>query len=94
MEQNKQITSLLIMDMQTSIRNRLADNKTLISNVAKTITHARTKKIPVIYVVVGFRPGAPEISAINKGFSANKNIMSANMEEWMKIHPNVLPLKG
>ncbi len=92
MEQNTQDTSLLIMDMQTAIVNRLPDSKELLSKVAKAIDHARDKKIPVIYVVVGFRKGAPEISSNNKGFSANKNIMSANMEEWMKIHPLVQPL--
>ncbi len=93
MEQNTQNTALLIMDMQTAIVNRLPDSKALIGNVAKAIAHARDKKISVIYVVVGFRKGAPEISANNKGFTANKNIMSgANMEEWMKIHPLILPL--
>jgi nicotinamidase-related amidase len=93
MEQNTQDTALLIMDMQTAIIGRLPDSKELISNVAKAIAHTRDKKIPVIYVVVGFRKGAPEISANNKGFTANKNIMSgANMEEWMKIHPLILPL--
>ncbi len=93
MEQNIQDTALLIMDMQTAIVNRLPDSKELVSNVVKAIAHARDKKIPVIYVVIGFRQGAPEISANNKGFSTNKNIMSANMEEWMKIHPFIQPLK-
>ncbi len=92
MEQNNQNTALLVMDMQTAIVNRLPDSKLLISNVAKAIVHARNKKIPIIFVVVGFRQGAPEISPNNKGFSANKNIMFANMEEWIKIHPDILPL--
>jgi nicotinamidase-related amidase len=93
MEQNTQNTALLIMDMQTGIVNRLSDSKGLLSNVVSAIDYARDKKIPVIYVVVGFRQGAPEISANNKGFTANKNIMSgANMEEWMKIHPLIQPL--
>jgi nicotinamidase-related amidase len=93
MELNNQDTALLIMDMQTAIVGRLTDTKGLISNVANAIAHARDKKIPVIYVVVGFRKGAPEISANNKGFSTNKNIMSANIEEWIKIHPQILPLE-
>jgi len=94
MERNTQDTALLIMDMQAAIVGRLTDSKALIGNVAKGIAYTRNKKIPVIYVVVGFRQGAPEISTNNKGFSANKNIMSANMEEWMKIHPDILPLTG
>jgi nicotinamidase-related amidase len=92
MEQNTQDAALLVMDMQTAIVNRLPDSKAFVSNVAKALAHARDKKIPVIYVVVGFRKGAPEISANNKGFSTNKNIMSANMEEWIKVHPQILPL--
>jgi nicotinamidase-related amidase len=92
MKQNNQDTALLIMDMQTAIVGRLTDSKALIGNVAKAIAYARNKKIPVIYVIVGFRHGAPEISANNKGFTANKNIMSGvNMEEWMKIHPLIQP---
>ena len=90
MERNTQDTALLIMDMQAALVGRLTDSKALIGNVAKAIAYTRNKKIPVIYVVVGFRQGAPEISANNKGFSANKNIMSANMEEWMKIQHLIL----
>jgi nicotinamidase-related amidase len=89
MEQN---TALLIMDMQSSILSRLPDTKTLIENSIKAIAHARKKNIPVIYVVVGFRQGAPEISTNNKGFVSSKAIIGqANMEEWIKIHPDVAP---
>jgi nicotinamidase-related amidase len=93
MEQTKQNSALLVMDMQSTILGRLSDTSTLLNNVKKAITNAREKKIPVIYVVVGFRQGAPEISAKNKGFTAYKNTMvSANMEDMMKIHPDLHPL--
>ena len=93
MEQNKQNSALLIMDMQSSILGRLPDISVLLSNVKNAITSAREKKIPVIYVVVGFRQGAPEISMNNKSFSANKNLLtSGNTEEMIKVHPDIAPL--
>jgi nicotinamidase-related amidase len=65
------------------------------ANVAKAITHARANKIPVIYVVVGFRPGMPEISMNNKGFCATKErLYGIGMDEWMKIDPSVNILPG
>jgi nicotinamidase-related amidase len=86
-------TALLVMDMQSAILGNIPDPKGLLKNAVKAIAHARSKKIPVIYVVVGFRPGMPEISANNKGFSASKErLASVSMEEWIKIHPDVAPL--
>ncbi len=96
MEPNKQNnTALLVMDMQTTILGMLPEVKDFTGKVAKAITNARTKNIPVIYVVVGFRPGTPEISMNNKGFAARKESMAkANMDEWMKIDTSVAPLPG
>jgi nicotinamidase-related amidase len=86
-------TALLVMDMQTAILGHVPDPEGLLKNMVKAIAHARSKKIPVIYVVVGFRPGMPEISANNKGFSASKErLASVSMEEWIKIHSDVAPL--
>lgn len=90
MEQTK--TALLVMDMQTSILSSLPDSSLLIANVQKAISAARRQRIPIIYVVVGFRPGMPEINTRNKGFSAAKERMaSVNMQQWMTIHPELLP---
>jgi nicotinamidase-related amidase len=95
MEQNKQNTALLVMDMQSEILGRFPDSTALINNVSKAISSAHGKKMPVIYVVVGFRSGAPEISANNKGFSAIKEKMTTtNVEDFMKIHPLVAPKAG
>jgi nicotinamidase-related amidase len=95
MEQNKQNSALLVMDMQSSILSRLPETSVLLSHVKKAIANAREKNIPVIYVVVGFRPGAPEISTNNKGFSANKSMLtSGNMEDMIKVHPDISPLPG
>ncbi|HEY2581767.1 MAG TPA: isochorismatase family cysteine hydrolase [Mucilaginibacter sp.] len=95
MEQNTQNTALLVMDMQAGTLGSLPDASAFISNVNKAIATARNKKIPVIYVVVGFRPGFPEISMSNKGFSAAKErFASVNMNDFMKIHPDLKPEQG
>jgi nicotinamidase-related amidase len=93
MEQNNQTRALLVMDMQASILSRLPETSSLLSHVKRAIATARDQKIPVIYVVVGFRQGAPEISMKNKSFSANKNMMtSLSMEEMIKVHPELILL--
>jgi nicotinamidase-related amidase len=89
MEQNKHTTALLVMDMQSWILSRIPDATKVISNVSRAIAKARNNGIPVIYVVVGYRKGAPELNSNNK----NKEVIAAaNMEEMIKIHPDVLPL--
>jgi nicotinamidase-related amidase len=92
MEPNTQNTALLVMDMQVAILGMLPDPATILGNVAKAIANARDKKIPVIYVVVGFRPGAPEINMNNKGFAASKErFAGVSSDEFIKIHPDVSP---
>jgi nicotinamidase-related amidase len=90
-----QNTALLVMDMQTGVLTNFPGVETLVNNVAKAISHARDKKIPVIYVTVGFRPGGPEISLNNKMFAASKERManvSANVNDFMKVYPGLTPL--
>lgn len=90
-----QNTALLVMDMQTNFLGLFPDTKPLLSHVAKAIANAREKKIPVIYVVVGFRQGMPEISMYNKSFAAHKErFASVNMDELIKIHPDMAPQAG
>jgi nicotinamidase-related amidase len=95
MEQNTNNAALLVMDMQAGIVPNLPNPGEIIANVNKAITVAREKKITVIYVVVGFRQGMPEVSMNNKGFAASKSKLSAaNVEEFMKIHPDITPMAG
>jgi len=96
MEQNTSNTALLVMDMQTGILAMLPDATTVIKNVAKAITTARNNNIPVIYIVVGFRNGTPEISErSSKSFFAGKaHFSTVNMDEFMKVHPDLSPLNG
>lgn len=95
MEQHVPNAALLVMDMQIGILTNLPDAKTIIDRVAHAIETARMKKLPVLYVTVGFRPGMPEINPNNKGFSANRERFShVNMETFMRIDPALAPLSG
>jgi nicotinamidase-related amidase len=87
MEQN---TALLVMDMQTGILGGYPQFAPLVNKVNQAIAIARKKNIPVIFVVVGFRQGAPEISPNNKGFSSRKDgLAGINMDEFMTVDPNL-----
>src|ERR1035437_2017309 len=88
-----QNTALRVMDMQAGITRSQPAGSEIIGNVAKTIAHARANNIPMIFVIVGFRAGLPEVSPNNKSFSASKARMRAgNMDEFMKIDEAVAPL--
>jgi nicotinamidase-related amidase len=84
--------SLLVMDMQAGIIGMLPNATDLLPKVAQAIASARENKIPVIYVTVGFRQGAPEVSTNNKGVAAAKErLASVNMHEFTKVHPHLAP---
>jgi nicotinamidase-related amidase len=94
MEQTTQDIALLVMDMQDGILAMLPESAAILGNVAEAIAHARSKNIPVIYVVVGFRQGAPEINPNNKGFAAGKaHFGNMDMAAFMKVHDDLKPLE-
>jgi nicotinamidase-related amidase len=95
MESNHQKTALLVMDMQTGILGMFPNAGDLSQKVAEAIAHARARKMPVLFVSVGFRPGMPEVSENNKGFMVSKGRLAhVNIDEWMKIDAAVEPLPG
>jgi nicotinamidase-related amidase len=61
-------SALLVMDVQQSIVDRFAGDQQYLPRLAGAIGAARQAGIRVIYVVVGFRPGFPEVSPRNKAF--------------------------
>ena len=65
-------SALLVMDFQPDIVANFpaAD---AIANTKKVLAAARAAGMPIAFVVVGFRPGHPEVSANNKGFAAAKS---------------------
>jgi nicotinamidase-related amidase len=92
MVQQKTDTALLVMDMQEVLINSLPGSEQLVSNVAKAIKHARETGIPVIYGVVAFREGFPEVSPEHKAFSQIKTRMQGSSPEaMMKIVPALAP---
>jgi len=95
METNTANTALLVMDMQAAIVGNLPDPAPVKNNVAKAIAHARSNKIPVIYVVLGFREGTPEISASNRMFtSIRERFAGIRMSDLSKVDPSVEPQEG
>jgi nicotinamidase-related amidase len=92
MDQN---TALLVMDVQEAAMKMLKDGQAFIHSITKAIQTARSNKIPVIYVVIGFRKGYPEVSSNNKSFVRLKNgTMNFDMEEGGRIHASVAPQSG
>ena len=69
-------TALLIMDYQNDIVGSVSagERTGLLHRASSVLAATRKAGIPVVYVVVSFRPGHPEISARNKSFSAMKSI--------------------
>jgi nicotinamidase-related amidase len=64
-------SAVLVMDFQSQIVAMLGDRAAgLLAQAHAVIARARSAKVPVIYVVVGFRPGYPEVSSRNLSFSA------------------------
>jgi len=86
-------TAVLIMDYQNAIVDNYSGGDTeLLPRAAKVLSSARQANIPVIYVVIGFRPGYPEISNDNKSFSAlRESGRFAFGDTASHIHPDVAP---
>ncbi len=96
-------TALLVMDVQRGIVARFADTEAsadtngprYLERLSMATKAARAAGIPVIYVVIGFRAGHPEISQRNKTFSA---IVAAggfaHDDPATEIHPQVAPRSG
>jgi nicotinamidase-related amidase len=63
-------TALLVMDFQADIVGRLGDKLApVLDRAAGVVSAARKAGVPIVYVVVGFRPGYPEINPRNAAFS-------------------------
>ncbi len=65
-------SALLVMDIQPGILDRAPDSAALLARATEAVRAARSQGVPVIHVVVGFRPGLPEISAHNQSFGGLK----------------------
>jgi nicotinamidase-related amidase len=86
-------SALLVMDFQTMIVEGFAtDAKGLLARTAGLLDAARAAGVMIVYVVVGFRPGYPEISPQNQmfgGLKASGRFVAGG--EGTAIHPAVAP---
>jgi nicotinamidase-related amidase len=86
-------TALLVMDVQQVVVERYPDAGYLPR--LRTLTQAvREAGIPVIYAVIAFRPGGPEISPHNKMFGALAGRVGAAGDPSTEVHPDVAPQTG
>jgi nicotinamidase-related amidase len=82
------------MDVQRALVARFDDGSYL-TRLRGAIDTARAAGVPVIYVVVGFRLGHPEVSKRNKSFSAVAGSgRFAAGDEGAEIQPEVAPQDG
>jgi nicotinamidase-related amidase len=88
-------TVLLVMDVQRGIVERFSGDTGYLPRLSAAVTAARAAGVPVVYVVVGFRPGYPEVSASNKSFSTiAANGRFGDGDPATEIHPAVAPAAG
>jgi nicotinamidase-related amidase len=90
-------SALLVMDYQIDTLEKFmspADSTEVLSVLPKLLAAARSADMLVIYVVVSFRPGYPEINPRNPIFSgiAKSGLFQAG-SPGTQIHPAVAPIE-
>lgn len=89
-------SALLVMDFQTFVVDMIpTDKEALLARTASLLEGARTAGMKVIYVVVAFRPGYPEVSPRNQSFAPIRE--SGRMIEGSpgtEIHAALAPRPG
>lgn len=87
--------AVLLMDYQPTILGNIADAPAMIGRAASVLAAARARKLPVVYIMVGFRPGYPEVNDRNPMFSGIKNAGRLLLEDsGTQIHEAVAPQAG
>jgi nicotinamidase-related amidase len=89
-------SALLVMDFQTAVVEMVpSDKDVLLSRTARLVEAARKAGMRVIYVVVAFRAGYPEVSPRNQSFAPIRE--SGRFIEGSagtEVHPTVSPRPG
>ena len=70
MENKRSASALLILDVQGLMVGGLTNKEEYLQKIQAAVDAAHANRIPVIYVVVGFRPHAPELNPRNKALRA------------------------
>ncbi|MGV9280883.1 cysteine hydrolase family protein [Streptomyces sp. NPDC003730] len=88
-------TALLVMDVQRDVVAVADDGSGYLTRLRRAIDGARAAGIPVIYMVMGLRPGDPVVSPRNKVMA---NVLQAGLftegAPGTEIHPDVAPRQG
>jgi nicotinamidase-related amidase len=88
--------ALLLMDFQTFVVDMVpGETDSLLARTATLLEGARAAGVRIIYVVVAFRPGYPEVSPRNQSFSAIRE--TGRMIEGTpgtEVHPALAPRPG
>jgi nicotinamidase-related amidase len=91
-------SAVLVMDFQTAITAMVeghADKDALLARTANLIDAARKVGMRVIYVVVGFRSGYPEVSPRNQSFAPiRESGRLAAGSAGTEVHPALAPKPG
>ncbi|MGW3114973.1 cysteine hydrolase family protein [Streptomyces sp. NPDC001091] len=88
-------SALLVMDVQRDVVAIADDGSGYLLRLRGAIEGARASGIPVIYVVLGLRPGDPEVSPRNRVMA---NVLRAGLftegAPGTGIHPDIAPRQG
>ncbi|MFF1379511.1 cysteine hydrolase family protein [Streptomyces sp. NPDC058308] len=88
-------SALLVMDVQQAIVDIADDGSGYLPRLRRAIDGARSAKIPVIYVVIGLRPGFPEVGTRNKALAAIARAgLYVEGAPGTEIHPDIAPRPG
>jgi nicotinamidase-related amidase len=84
--------ALLVMDIQNGVVDRFAEQVgPLLVTLSESASAAREAGVPVVYVRVAFRVGAPEISPKNQTFWKLGRTGMGEADEATQIHSAVAP---
>ncbi|MGW3111625.1 cysteine hydrolase family protein [Streptomyces sp. NPDC001091] len=84
--------ALLVMDVQRAVTERVPDPG-YTPRLARAVAAARDAGVPVVYVVVGFRPGRAEARS-SAMFGALPEGAFTDGDPGAAIHPDVAPRPG
>ncbi|MCI0780924.1 MAG: cysteine hydrolase, partial [Chloroflexi bacterium] len=96
-ELDKSRTALLMADFHSDSmgQNPIVQERRTFDRAREVLTRARRAGVLVIYIVVNFRPGYPEISDMNQTFSTRKAAgVPPAADPKTLIHATVLPEQG
>ncbi|GGU96279.1 hypothetical protein GCM10010211_74460 [Streptomyces albospinus] len=88
-------SALLVMDVQRDIMEIADGDSGYLLRLRRAIDGARAAGIPVIYVVIGLRPGCPEVSTRNRVLTAAvREGLFTEGDPGTEIHHDIAPREG